>query len=329
MEISLKTHKMIWGRAAARCSLPDCRRKLALDATEKDGHSLIGEICHIVADSEDGPRGRSSLTVDERSAYDNLLLLCRNHHKEIDDHHNTWSVDRLKNIKLDHEQWVENSLSTYDLGKQKDDETYADYVDYWTQAAHLNDWADWSSFINSSEPRLNSEIDEFLSILRNWLSARIWPGRYIKLENAFKNFSAILGDFLDVFHKYSYLPWPSSEFCWTRKFYKDDLSYGEEYRRMSREYDRHVALVGDLMLELTRAANLLCDEIRTTLNSSYRLKEGRVLIYIGMDNLAPIQYSADEIASSTRYPGLDIYRVICSTRAMPERPQTSLSEDDW
>ena len=48
----------------------------------------------------------------------------------------------------------------------------------------------------------------------------------------------------------------------TRKFYKI-TEWGEErYRFLLRQYEYHVGLVSDLMLELTRAANLICDEVR-------------------------------------------------------------------
>jgi hypothetical protein len=47
--------KLLWGRAANRCSFPECRMMLT---TEGD-NSLIGENAHIVARSPDGPRGDS------------------------------------------------------------------------------------------------------------------------------------------------------------------------------------------------------------------------------------------------------------------------------
>jgi len=62
MAISLKTAKMLWGRAAGRCSMPECRQPLVIDSTETDNEALIGDMCHIVAESEDGPRGRRQTT---------------------------------------------------------------------------------------------------------------------------------------------------------------------------------------------------------------------------------------------------------------------------
>jgi len=47
--ISVKTHKMQWGRAASRCAFPECRRELVMERTAVDDASLVGEACHMVA----------------------------------------------------------------------------------------------------------------------------------------------------------------------------------------------------------------------------------------------------------------------------------------
>jgi len=73
MAISVKTMKMLWGRAANRCAFPGCRLELVIDGSETDDEALVGDACHMVAESEDGPRGDSPLTSDERDKYNNHL----------------------------------------------------------------------------------------------------------------------------------------------------------------------------------------------------------------------------------------------------------------
>ncbi|TOM08889.1 HNH endonuclease, partial [Vibrio parahaemolyticus] len=90
-----------------------------MDATQTDDESIVGEACHIVARSEDGPRGASSLTSEQRDKYNNLLLLCNVHHKVIDDQPEHYTVEHLRRIKSDHETWVTSQLASFDAHKQR------------------------------------------------------------------------------------------------------------------------------------------------------------------------------------------------------------------
>jgi hypothetical protein len=143
MAISVKAAKMLWGRAAARCSMPECRRPLVVDGTKTDTDALIGEICHIVAESEGGPRGQSPLTREQRDQYENLILLCPNHHAEIDAQPETFPVERLKALKALHEQSVSDALPGYGRRQQEEDETYASYIDEWARRCNLDGWRGW------------------------------------------------------------------------------------------------------------------------------------------------------------------------------------------
>jgi len=48
MTISLKTHKMLWGRFGNGCAFPECKNILIEGKTDTDNESLIGEVAHIV-----------------------------------------------------------------------------------------------------------------------------------------------------------------------------------------------------------------------------------------------------------------------------------------
>lgn len=119
---------MLWGRAASRCALPECRRELVIDPLDTDDPSLVGEAAHIVAEQPDGPRGQSSLTIEQRNTYGNLILLCNVHHKQVDDQVNYFTTERLTSIKAQHESWVRTSLSGFDSVQQADDERWAGYT---------------------------------------------------------------------------------------------------------------------------------------------------------------------------------------------------------
>ena len=289
-----------------------------MDASEADDPSLVGEACHVVAEKNDGPRGQSELTAKQRDKYANLLLLCNVHHKQIDDQPNKFTVEVLHQVKNDHEKWVKEKLVTYDEKKQKDDEIYADYVDEWEEKLDLDDWKQWASTILfHGQPSLSIKMDKQLAELRDWLLSRIWPKRYPALEDAFTNFRIVLQDFQNQFHEH--VVKRGDEILQTEKFYKINEWNEERYNRLADQFHFHVALVEDLMLELTRAANYVCDKVREHLIHSYRLKEGVLLIEAGpfMPDLHHktyrVEYHGDERIARP-YPGLERFKEIRFSR---------------
>jgi hypothetical protein len=318
--ITQRTIKMLWGRAAARCAFGECQRLLVIDETEADEEALIGEMCHLAADSPDGPRGDAPVPMDRRDDYDNLILLCRNHHAEIDAQPATYTIERLRTLKSEHEKWVRAALPGYDRSRQRDDETYAGYVDEWAQRCDLDRWTAWSSWVlGGGQPRIATERDEALDDLRRWLLTRIWPGRYAALERAFTNFRLVLGDFQNTFREHAEKPDASAEWLITAKFYEISVWDDERYNRLARQFDFHVDLVEDLMLELTRAANLICDEVRAALLPAFPIREGRLSASWGPDSTlgwreAVVQYTEEEVAAEMPYPGLERFKTVRADR---------------
>src|SRR5699024_4049261 len=57
-----------------------------------------------------GPRHDPSFPSEKLDSYDNLLLLCRTHHKMVDDQEATFTADTLRQMKNNHEDWISNKL---------------------------------------------------------------------------------------------------------------------------------------------------------------------------------------------------------------------------
>lgn len=109
MAISQKDIKLLWSRAAGRCSI--CRTELFHDKNSTSETLLIGEQAHIIAEESNGPRGTSPLSLEERNSYHNLILLCPNHHSEIDKNTEDYPPEKVYVIKSRHEIWVQQTLS--------------------------------------------------------------------------------------------------------------------------------------------------------------------------------------------------------------------------
>ncbi|MDA2933978.1 LecA/PA-IL family lectin [Acidobacteria bacterium AH-259-D05] len=103
MPLKSKDMKKLWARSGNVCSFPGCDVELVL---EKEASRVMGEEAHIKGEKKTAPRYDPSQTHDERESYENRILLCPNHHTEIDSDPEKWSVERLMEIKAQHEQRV-------------------------------------------------------------------------------------------------------------------------------------------------------------------------------------------------------------------------------
>lgn len=315
MSITLKTHKMLWGRAANRCAFPGCRRELVMDASETDDESLIGEACHIVARESSGPRGESLLTEEQRDKYGNLILLCNLHHKVVDDQTNTYTVQILNEMKAAHENWVRSSLQGFDEVKQRDDELYAGYIEEWDKRADIENWLNWTSWIfESGNQTLSITREKELRELSVWIFSRIWLSRYPELNASFENFRRILQDFIRTFSKHSI---EKNGRLMTEQFYRSE-HYNPDYHKQADEYEFHVYLLQDLILELTRAANYICDRVRQFIDPTYRLREGVLMVQSGMHSDWSYHHHRPEYKEHERdlypYNGLDKFKMDRFTR---------------
>lgn len=271
---------MLWGRAANRCAFPDCQIELVMDETETDDQSIVGDEAHIIAQEPEGPRGYPNFPKDKIDKYDNLILLCKIHHKLVDDQCIYYSVDTLLKMKNDHIKWVKDKLD-YDDKKQSEDEIYASYLETFVKKANVDNWESWMSniFCDSTSSIQKTHYNS-LKELNIYILNRVWPCRYPKLEDAFINCRLILNDLLRVFDKYR-TDSNDSDFWCTEKFYKIREYDEERYHRLAHKFDYHESLIDDLCCELTKATNHLFDLVRIYLLRSFRINEGVLLITTG------------------------------------------------
>lgn len=107
---TLKTIKRLFAESGNQCAIAGCTELLCNDAG-----AIVGEICHIKAGRKGGPRYDPNQTAEERNAYDNLILLCPNHHKWIDTNPDNFSVEsliKMKSIKKEYGAHLETNEDT-------------------------------------------------------------------------------------------------------------------------------------------------------------------------------------------------------------------------
>jgi hypothetical protein len=340
---SAKTLKMLWGRSGNLCALPECRMNLIINHEETGGDSVIGTMDHIVAIKGNGPRGEADLPEKDRDEYSNLILLCSNCHKIVDDNPDIYTVEKLIELKNKHEKWVSETLE-YDNKKEEAAENYAYYIDEFIRLANFDNWMLWISNLFMPIPTISLSQYDKLIYLTKFMLGRTWFCYYPEIKISLENFTNVLNDLLKVFNKYadfvpstaykSIITKPIDDlanafgknkelkqnegFYRTNQFYKANWCKPEESNRLFTKYDYHVKLIHDLTMELTRAANHIIDKVRENILSSFRIKEGMLLVEIGpfIDNMQyyTFKFEYKDNQKKELYPGLKKFMEIRTER---------------
>lgn len=108
-----KVKDIIARRASFICSNPDCHSITSCPSeTDLEKYIYIGQVSHITAASDGGPRYDPSLTSEQRCSVENGIFLCSNCADMIDKNNGLdFSIDLLKEWKRGHEKWVRENLN--------------------------------------------------------------------------------------------------------------------------------------------------------------------------------------------------------------------------
>lgn len=98
-----ETIRKLFALSGNICAFPKCPNKLV-----NTKGKYVGNVCHIEAAEDGGERYNELQTDEERRSFENLILLCPNHHIETNDV-DEYSVEILKKMKRKHEtKFLEN-----------------------------------------------------------------------------------------------------------------------------------------------------------------------------------------------------------------------------
>jgi hypothetical protein len=108
MPISDRIAKAVWGLFAGRCAI--CREEV-IEKTSAGSVSLVGEVADIIGEKATAARGSSEMDISARNDLPNLILLCRPHHKIVDDDHAEYTVERLQATRSEYLAWIDGRLT--------------------------------------------------------------------------------------------------------------------------------------------------------------------------------------------------------------------------
>ena len=277
MGIKEKDIKLLWGRSGAHCAI--CRIPVSFDSATSTVSFPLGEQAHIVAEEPTGPRGDSILSRDERNAYHNLILLCPNDHIRIDKDQASFPVEKLHQIKAEHELWVQSTLSEkIDRLEVARDTIYAALIDAATEGCRLSDWKVWTSGALEADARWDLDAQKRINAFAHKVLAAVWPGTLEELERSLRTLSLVMHQANGVFMRHarriddSYI---------AERFYSTHVVEQEEYDRNWVAYNQWVDECHSLIREATKTANWFADVVRRDINPMYFALEGKFLIEEG------------------------------------------------
>lgn len=111
----------LFAKSGNRCAFKGCSNLLFTDK-----NIFIGQVCHIKAVSVNGERFDNNLTAEDLRKPENLMLLCYEHHVEIDRGITKYSPADLLEIKREHEQQFEDV--TQDLTNEQAEQMMQSYL---------------------------------------------------------------------------------------------------------------------------------------------------------------------------------------------------------
>lgn len=109
------TFRYLYLHSGNQCALAECNESLI----DTKG-SWVGEVAHIHAASDGGPRADKRLTREQRRSQDNLMLLCSNCHKRIDRNPDQYPAEMLKEAKAKHEGRFKQGLGSAEFKDSSD-----------------------------------------------------------------------------------------------------------------------------------------------------------------------------------------------------------------
>lgn len=143
-----------------------------MNPTSTDEESVVGDESHIVSREANAPRYDPDFPDADVDSYENLLLLCKVHHKMVDDQKATYTAEILRQTKMDHEKWVSEKLST-------------------TKSNHVGDLPPWPKEITTN--RKKTEVTVLFTDIREFTD-------FVEIRAGDRK----VGEFIDRYYKMTF-----------------------------------------------------------------------------------------------------------------------------
>ena len=154
----IDTLRRLYTVSGNQCSFPGCTNPMF----NNEGN-FVGQVCHVEAAMPGGERFNITMTNEQRRSFENLMLMCYEHHIETNKEEK-YSTEKLKKIKAEHENIYTNlDVIVRQMQESIVDITSGDNVSDITNLSKIN--IDLSGEYYD-EPFDKEDIEAFNSMLR-------------------------------------------------------------------------------------------------------------------------------------------------------------------
>src|SRR6267142_426398 len=125
--IAVKTKRQLWADCAGYCQNPQCNKYLFVNVD--DDVVSIANLAHIIGAGDKGPRSECDLgDYVEKNGYSNLIMLCLECHKIVDELEDKFGIETLRNWKVEHSNKVAGLFNTPTFSSRRKLFAYVDHL---------------------------------------------------------------------------------------------------------------------------------------------------------------------------------------------------------
>ena len=117
--VPLNTTRQLWAQCGGFCQNPSCNKPLFRDVG--DEQVSIANVAHIIGHGSDGPRSDHELAeYIDKDGIDNLIMLCLECHKIIDELEKQFSVEQIRSWKAAHTRRIHSLFSIPNIKDERE-----------------------------------------------------------------------------------------------------------------------------------------------------------------------------------------------------------------
>lgn len=162
---------MLCSNAAGRCEFEGCNEYVFQDNMTLREFN-ISNVAHIVASSPDGPRGDDKRSFELSDKLSNLMLMCPKHHKLIDDFEKDYPEYKLIEMKMKHEERVQEVCSYMSAEPSERVKFYSPIKN--CSVTHIDDIQTAKAMLPEKKPATDRGITISLDSTKDYKSIDYW-----------------------------------------------------------------------------------------------------------------------------------------------------------